>query len=446
MKHVRRRFILAAMLSLFAVLAAIVVGLNLLNLGDLLKSTDKTMSMIIDNGGTFPKPNELGNLTGGPAASGAAGMQAPPPMPGGSQENSSERDGSWEKPSGMREFPLERFKEFTAETPYETRYFSVHIADGQITGMHMDNIATVTESEAREYAEEVLESGDEDGFIGGGYVYRMTDSLIVFLNCEKRLDTFYSTMWISILVSVAGLLVVFLLVLITSKIIFRPVEESERKQKQFLTDASHELKTPLAIIEANTEVMELESGENKWTQSTKHQIKRLSGLVEQMVALTRMDETAPDGSEVTMNLSDILREMTETYQAPAEVAGKELSTTIAADVRLHGNEKNIRQLIGILLDNAVKYALPDTTIEVTLTAKGRRSTLTVYNRAEGLTQGDNNVLFERFFRADSSRNSETGGTGIGLSVAKSIVEKAKGRITAFSEDGESLRITVHLPL
>ena len=322
----------------------------------------------------------------------------------------------------------------------------MYIKDGQITGLHLDNIATVTEDKAREYANEALESGDEDGYIGDGYIYRKTDSLIVFVNCEKRLDTFYSTLWISIVVSVAGLLVVFLLVLITSKIIFRPVEESEKKQKQFLTDASHELKTPLAIIEANTEVMELENGESKWTQSTKHQIKRLSGLVEQMIALTRLDEATPDGAVATMNLSDIVTEMTETYQAPAEVAGKELRTTISANVRLHGNEKNIRQLIGILLDNAVKYALVDTTIDVTLTAKGRRATLTVFNQAEGLMQGDNELLFERFYRADSSRNSETGGTGIGLSVARSIVEKAKGKITAYSEDGNSLRIMVHLPL
>ncbi len=439
MNHLRRRFVLAAMLSLFAVLAAIVIGLNLLNYRDLMASTDKTISMIVDNGGTFPKPNELNNLIRGVASPGGASIEMPPPMSGDSDERGS-RGGE------AREFSPERFKEFSAETPYETRYFSVYIKDGQITELHMDNIATVTEEEARAYAEEILEDEDEDGFIGDGYAYRMTDSVIVFLNCEKRLDTFFSTLWISVIVSVAGLLVVLLLVVVSSKIVFRPVEESERKQKQFLTDASHELKTPLAIIEANTEVMELENGESKWTNSTKHQIKRLSGLVEQMVALTRLDEREPDGSAAMINLSHIVTDMVDTYQAPAEVAGKDIKLTVATDIKLHGNEKNIRQLIGILLDNAVKYAVVDTTIEVTLTAKGRRATLAFFNQAEGLAKGDNDVLFERFYRADSSRNSETGGTGIGLSVAKSIVEKSKGKITAYSEDGNSLRITVGLPI
>ncbi|MEE3468313.1 MAG: HAMP domain-containing sensor histidine kinase [Eubacterium sp.] len=440
MNHLRRRFVLAAMLSLFAVLAAVVAGFNLMNYKDLVESTDKTMSMIVDNGGTFPKPNELNKLIKESVSPGGASIQMPPPMTDGEDSKSLP---DRERPDG---FSMDRFKGFSAEAPYETRYFSVFIKDGQITSLHMDNIATVTEDEARAYATEILEDGDEDGFIGDGYAYRMTDSLIVFLNCEKRLDTFYSSLLTSVIASAAGLLVVFLLVVITSKIIFKPVEESERKQKQFLTDASHELKTPLAIIEANTEVMELENGESKWTTSTKHQIKRLSGLVEQMVALTRLDEREPDGSLITMDLSEIVKDMTETYQAPAEVAGKEIRLTVATDVKLHGNEKNIRQLIGLLLDNAVKYATADTTIEVTLTAKGRRATLIVYNQAEGLKQGDNDVLFERFYRADSSRNSETGGTGIGLSVAKSIVDKAKGKITAYSKDGKSLSITVYLPL
>ncbi|MBR6228673.1 MAG: HAMP domain-containing histidine kinase [Eubacterium sp.] len=476
MKKLRRRFILSAMLSLFAVLVAIVAGMNILGYMDVVNSTNRTIKIISENRGSFPRPGEMnavmpssqmttpsmsaggdGNMTPASIPTGGDGNMAPPPMPSGG-ENPFDPSGEARRPDMERDF--------SAEAPYETRYFTVFFENGEITGAHMDNIAALTEDQAKQKATEVLENGSDSGFLEGTYRYQISygsgqtkidtddenseeityDSMVIFVNCEKRMDAFFSTLWSSVLVSLAGMIVVFFLILITSKMVFRPVEESERKQKQFLTDASHELKTPLAIIEANTEVMELESGETKWTKSNRHQVERLSGLVEQMVALTRLDESDIGGEVEEFSFSDALRETVENYQAPAEVAGKEISMEIAENLRIRTNEKNIRQLTGILLDNAVKYATEDTTIRVRLSAKGHRATLVVYNRAEDIPVGDNEVLFERFFRLDASRNSETGGSGIGLSVARSIVEKAGGKISAHSEDGQSLTITVVLPL
>lgn len=171
-----------------------------------------------------------------------------------------------------------------------------------------------------------------------------------------------------------------------SKKIFRPVAESYDKQKRFITDACHEIKTPLTIIDANTEVIEMMSGESEWTKNTRDQVKRLTSLTNQMVALSRLDENS------------------------------------------------IRQLISILVDNAMKYAAMDAGVDVSLKRDGCKICFVLRNLTDGMKSGDQKVLFERFYRPDSSRNSETGGSGIGLSLTKSIVESHKGKITAVCDE------------
>ena len=467
MKALRIKFILAAMGSLFLVLAAIVIGMNVLSYMDLIRSTDEAIKIISDNGGTFPSPMRAAS---GPGAGmqgdhqdgvqsdmqsgfqdGAQpGMQpdpqagnpdtTPPPLP----EEATDQDGSGE--TGQREgnnhIPFYNTRGMSAETPYETRYFTIYLKDGQITGTHMDNIAAVSEEEALQYGQDILSHDEESGFMETKYRYKKLDDMIIFVDCGRRLDAFSNQILTSTGVSLAGLFIVFILVFFTSKLIFKPVEESEKKQKQFLTDASHELKTPLAIIEANTEVIEIENGESKWTDSTRHQIQRLTDLVEQLIALTRLGETDLAGSKEEVALSEIVAETVEGYEASSEISGKEIKTEITEGILVHANEKNIRSLLGLLMDNAIKYSVPETTIEVTLRSKGKKSILEIYNKADNIKQGDNDILFERFYRTDASRNSETGGSGIGLSVARSIVESYGGKIHAYSDDGNSLKITV----
>jgi signal transduction histidine kinase len=440
--------------SLFLVLAAIVIGMNVLSYMDIIRSTDEAIKIISDNGGTFPSPMRAASGPGaGMQGDGAQpGMQpdpqagnpdtTPPPLP----KEATDQDGSGE--TGQREgnnhIPFYITRGMSAETPYETRYFTIYLKDGQITGTHMDNIAAVSEEEALQYGQDILSDDIESGFMETKYRYKKLDDMIIFVDCGRRLDAFSNQILTSIGVSLAGLFIVFILVFFTSKLIFKPVEESEKKQKQFLTDASHELKTPLAIIEANTEVIEIENGESKWTDSTRHQIQRLTDLVEQLIALTRLGETDLAGSKEEVALSEIVAETVEGYEASSEISGKEIKTEITENIVVHANEKNIRSLLGLLMDNAIKYSLPETTIEVSLKAKGKKAILEIYNKADNIKQGDNDILFERFYRTDASRNSETGGSGIGLSVARSIVESFGGKIHAYSDDGNSLRITVIL--
>ena len=222
------------------------------------------------------------------------------------------------------------------------------------------------------------------------------------------------------------------------------MEESIRKQKRFITDASHELKTPLTIIDANTEIMEMESGESQWTKSTRKQIQRLTGLVQQLVTLSRLDEEKGLQDIAEFDLSEAVSESVQPYGALAQTKEKHLTLNIEGGLMYTGDEKSIRQLSGILMDNAVKYSSEKGNITLTLKKKGKKILLEIYNDADGLPQGKLDVLFERFYRLDSSRNSGTGGSGIGLSVAKAIVQAQKGKITAENKTGNGLTITVLL--
>lgn len=353
-----------------------------------------------------------------------------------------------EKPDGEPPEKPEEKAHFSAETPFETRYFTVtEDSDGEITDCDLDRIAAVDESTAEEYAEEISKKADTTGFVGI-YRYRVTDTddevKYVFLDCRRELSNFRTVLITTVSVSVLGLAAVFVLVVIFSRMVFRPVEESIQKQKRFITDASHELKTPLTIIDANTEVMEMENGESQWTKSTRKQIQRLSGLVQQLVTLSRLDEEKGLQNPAEFNLSEAVSESVESYEALAQTKEKNLELEIENNIFYVGDEKSIRQLSGILMDNAVKYSSDKGNIKLTLKRKGRKILLEVYNDAEELPKGKLDVLFERFYRLDSSRNSGTGGSGIGLSVAKAIVLTHKGKITAENRKGNGLTVTVLL--
>ncbi|MBQ1609245.1 MAG: HAMP domain-containing histidine kinase [Lachnospiraceae bacterium] len=251
----------------------------------------------------------------------------------------------------------------------------------------------------------------------------------------------------SLIVSAIGALSYLVLVLIFSKIVLRPVAESYEKQKRFITDASHEIKTPLAIIDANTEVIEMEAGESEWTKSIRNQIKRLTSLTEKLVFLSRMDEESTKLEMREFNLSELVDETLDSYEAVAISKGKELERIIAPEVRYYGDETNLRQMLSLLLDNAMKYSDEHGTIRVKMEriTKGKqRCKLTVYNTVESIEVGNHDAYFERFYRADESRSTKTGGHGIGLSVVKAIVQAHHGKVTAESKDGKSLQFVIML--
>ena len=388
-RDLRKKFILVAMLSTMLVLTAIMGVVNFSNYREMLDRADEMTALLEQNDGKFPEE---------PSWHEQDDTETPPAKPENDEKDKSR---------------------FSVETPFETRYFTVTVDEnGEVTDCDLDRIAAVDEETAEEYTQTAQQKNKTTGF-QGIYRYRVTET-------ED------------------GAKYVFLLVVIFSRMVFRPVEESIQKQKRFITDASHELKTPLTIIDANIEVMEMESGESQWTKSTRKQIQRLSGLVQQLVTLSRLDEEKGLEEKCEFNLSEAVSECVQPYESLAQTREKNLTLNIEEDITYTGDERSIRQLAGILMDNAVKYSSENGNITLTLKKKGKKIFLEVYNDADDLPQGKLDVLFERFYRLDSSRNSGTGGSGIGLSVAKAIVQAHKGKITAENKNGRGLTITVIL--
>lgn len=221
--------------------------------------------------------------------------------------------------------------------------------------------------------------------------------------------------------------------------IFQPIKESLYKQRKFISDASHELKTPIAVISANADVLKTNE-ENRYIDSIKSQTKRLNLLVTDILTLARMDESHKTLVKETFCLSDVVTEAVLPFDAVSFENGKVLLSEIEKNVEYYGNRESVKKMIDILLDNAVKYATKGGTIKVTLV----KTTLIVTNSGSDVKDADSNKIFERFYRGESSRSRETGGSGLGLSIAKSIATQNGWNITAKSRYGESMTITVEM--
>lgn len=423
-RRLRRKLILASMASLAVVLLVILGGVNLMSYAKVVSDADAVLAVLDANGGSFPQPHEG-------AAERPEGNAPPDSPPEGRKD-----------PFGQRGM--------SPETPYESRFFSVLLdGEGQVLQMDTGQIAAVDEEDAAAYARAAAASGSGAGFVGD-YRYLLREdpegSWVIFLDCSRSLSGFRTTLLASAGLAAVGLLAVLTLLLILSSRIVRPVAESYEKQKRFITDAGHELKTPMTIISADADLLELECGENQWLTDIRRQAQRLTGLTNDLIYLSRMEEEQPGLPCIEFPLSDVAEEMAQSFLAPARSQGKVLSLRIRPMLSYTGDEKAIRQLLSILLDNALKYSPAGGTLALTLEKQGRGVALTVSNTTARPVDRDKlSRLFDRFYRADPSRSSETGGYGLGLSIARSIVAAHRGKIRAESPDGRSLTVVVTLP-
>ena len=324
------------------------------------------------------------------------------------------------------------------ETPYSTRYFVVELKDNLVTKISTEHIAAVDNTMAFEYAQSVYNEGQTGYGTVGYYRYLYTtngnNAMIVFLDLQRDLAQCLALAFASVFVSVITISLLAVLVYWLSRSALRPVADSIEKQKQFITDASHELKTPLTIISANAEVLEMCEGENEWITSIKNQTTRLSHLVKNLVELTKLNEIHDDKHRYNFNISTAVLETASNFETSAEVANKNFSYSAADDIQYYGNEAEIRQLITILCDNAIKYTDECGHIKLSLYKSGKNIIIECYNTCEYVDPNTVSKLFDRFYRADSSRarESKTGGYGIGLSIAQAIVHRHKGKIKVFT--------------
>lgn len=344
------------------------------------------------------------------------------------------------------------------EAPFDMRFFTVTIdTEGVVVSTDMSNIASVTEQQAANMALEAWRSQSSEGF-SSSYRYRavspstlgdasgqdgnQTEAITyVFLDCARELGQFDTFLKASIAMSGVGLVLVGALVAGLSNVAIRPIAESYDKQRRFVTDASHELKTPLSVIDANTEVIEMTSGESEWTQGIHSQVARMAELTDRLVFLARMDE----GAQLAMtdcNLSELAERTIEPYRAVALATNKRLSASIEPHMRCRAHAPSIAQALCLLLDNAMRYARKGSVVEVSVRAQGHICHIEVSNTCDDPPTGDLDILFERFYRSDESRARATGGSGVGLAVVRAIAEAHHGTATCTMSDNETIRFSL----
>lgn len=405
-RKLRTKLIMVSMLSLLTVLAIIIGGINIINYNGIVDDADSVLTMLSQNSGRFPEV---------PA------------------------DVQWQDAGPRFQSP---------ELIFEARFFSALVnSDGETVSTDISRIAAIDTETVISYARQAFRKGQSHGFVNDYrfFLYEESgDFRIIFLDCGRMLAGFKAVLASSTGISLLGLLAVLILMILLSGRIVRPVSVSYEKQKRFITDAGHEIKTPVTIIEADAELLEIEFGQNEWLDDIHIQSKRLARLTNDLIFLSRMEE---DGEipMIEFPISDLVAETASSFQALALTQNKPFALHVQPLLSCCGNEKGISQLVSILLDNAVKYSRDAGHIMLRLEEQNRQLVLTVENEADNMSGETISSLFDRFYRADPSRNSEIKGYGIGLSIARAIVTAHRGKISAEFSDG-LFRITVVFPL
>ncbi len=420
--NLRLKLIGATMLSLIIVLSIVDGVIAYSTYRGIIDDADVVLMLLADNGGSFPDK-----------------VDGPPDDDG---IDPSDGDGGGNRRQNtILESP---------ELEYETRYFTVTFNNrsGNLVSVNTGKIAAVDSSAAVEYAEEALSKNKAKGFLDD-YRYLVyegeIETTVVFLDCARNLSTFKTVITASLGISATGLVMVLVLLIFLSGRIVKPFWENYEKQRRFITDAGHDLKTPLTVIGADAEVLEMDIGENEWITDIRNQVTRLTDMTNSLIMLSKMEEPEPQYQMIDFPLSDIVEEVLDEYRSLAKTHEKNLSGSIQPMISLNGDEKSIRRLLSVLLDNAMKYSDEHGTITLTLEQQRGTIRLSVFNTCPYMPRESLPHLFDRFYRTDESRNSQTGGYGLGLSIAAAIVTAHKGKISASTTDEKSLLITVTLP-
>lgn len=306
---------------------------------------------------------------------------------------------------------------------------------GEIKEIRQDRAEHYSEAELSEIVKQIFAGGKERGW-HQYYKFRsntrMTangtqETVIGLINASSNLYSVFTMILISAVIGVLSFLLVLLIIVLASKRAVKPVAESYTKQKQFVTDAGHELKTPLTVISANNELLRMLYGESEWFDSIDKQVAKLNGLVQSLITLAKMDEEQKPVFD-SFNLSDAVYDTAKSFENLIHSKGRLITFDIEENIICLGDESKIRQVVSILMDNAVKYCDEKGKIAVHLKSD-KQIRLQVINDYNAADECDLDKVFERFYRADKARTS-AGSYGLGLSIAKSIVELHKGEIRA----------------
>ena len=409
--RLQRKFILICTVSVLTVIALVFGVILVLNISSMNRNMDMLADRVSEGGGRFP-----GAMEEKPQPD-----KLPPPN-------------------------AQDFEFITPETPFSTRHFTVFFDKlGEVARTNTESIYSITEEVAVEYAESVLDDKDARGWIDN-YRYKVFATEmgkgVVFVDGSMSRSSLMQSMTIAGLVLLGCAALVLILIFLLSKKAVKPIAESYEKQKQFVTDANHELKTPLTLILTNLDIAEAELGKNEWLDDIRAEGHRMTELVNQLVALSRMDEEGQPLNITEVALGDLVTDTVSEFEPLAKERGKALTASVEKEITYLGDEALLSRLVGILMDNAIKYCDQGGEISVTL-RRGRRVVLTVENTYAAVGELELNRLFDRFYRADKARKF-TGSYGVGLSMAKAIVEKHKGEITAYKKDATHIGFKIVL--
>ena len=356
---------------------------------------------------------------------------------------------------GLREEPGRRLagkSKHTRNLLGESNSFSViYDQEGNLRGMALDSMMDADGETALSLAEQAVQRGQESAFLQD-YLYKMTtlpngETRITFLNCETRLAAVRNLALISGIACLGGIALAWLFVSIASRKAVEPTIRNMEQQKQFITDASHELKTPLTVISTNMELLQMEMKGNQWIRSTQKQTAQMRHLVDELVYLSRMEEESAPLTMTELDFSALLKETAEPFLGMAEYQGRDMLLEVEDNLAVHGDRASIQRLISTLCDNAVKYAAGEGPIRAQAKMDGKRVLFSISNEvSEPLTREQCEQLFHRFYRADASRSKgKKSGFGIGLSIAAAITEKHGGEISAAMEGENRLALICILP-
>ena len=413
-KKLKKKFIILATVSTVILMTLLVGIMNIVNYSSVIKEADAVLSML-------SQPN----------------------APFGNQEEKPDKP-----PQDMKDFVPHGM---SPEVPYESRYFTAMVSkDGTIEETDFSRIISVDNESVTDYIQKAVESNSDRDFIDQFRYAKQTDNKVtrlIFLDCGRKLDSFRTFMWTSIAVGLLGCIIVFIVFLFAAGRIVRPIAESYEKQKRFITDAGHEIKTPLTIIGANLDLLESDFGDNESFSDIRTQTKRLGELTGDLVYLSKMEEAENSLVKIEFPVSDLVGETAGQFRSVAAAQSKEFRVQVEPNLTMYGSPDAVRQLITILLDNAMKYSQSGGIVTFDMYSRKKMLFISVFNTVMTPVSNESlSRLFDRFYRTDDSRNSETGGHGIGLSIAQAITSAHQGKITAETVNGSDFKITVTMPL
>ena len=404
-KQLQKSFVKSAMLSFTAVLLAVLVAVNIVNYRQTVDQVDRLTTMLVNNDGTFPDaPDDKG-----PKEHPEHGM-----------------------PKGM---------EFRKDDQMATRYAVVRVANDTVQSVDRTHLVSLDEEALKELGLRIAQGTATKGWEGSlRYQVAKTDAgtMVVLVDANRETQQVSRLMMVTGAVFVLCLAVVYVLVRLASKRAIRPFVENVERQQQFIANASHEIKTPLAVLSANTDLLAMMGTEAKFVDSNKRQIKRLNSLVEQMLILSRYDEGEAAATKEEVDLVAVTKTIVEEILPVLNEKGLQVEFTGEAQTIVTTNKSAMTELIRILLDNALKYTVG----EPVITVEAKRNQLAIGNETEPMTKEQVSQIFDRFYRVDSSRNRTTGGSGLGLSIAQKIAETNDVQLTAELTSETQIRFVI----